>query len=50
MDDISTFRQKALPQMAQAVIEMEKLTTEAQSSIAKMDKGNQAKPAIAIDT
>lgn len=50
MDDISTFRQKALPQMAQAVIEMEKLTTEAQSSIAKMDKGNQVKPAIAIDT
>jgi uncharacterized protein YaaN involved in tellurite resistance len=50
MDDISTFRQKALPQMAQAVIEMDKLTTEAQSSIAKMDKGNQAKPTLAIDT
>ena len=50
MDDISTFRQKALPQMAQAVIEMDKLTTEAQSSIEKMDKGNQAKPALAIDT
>ncbi|MBL7545182.1 MAG: toxic anion resistance protein [Bdellovibrionaceae bacterium] len=49
MDDISTFRQKALPQMAQAVIEMEKLTTEAQSSIAKMDKGNQAKPVISIE-
>lgn len=49
MDDIATFRQKALPQMAQAVIEMEKLTTEAQSSIAKMDKGNQAKPTISIE-
>jgi uncharacterized protein YaaN involved in tellurite resistance len=49
MDDISTFRQKALPQMAQAVLEMEKLTTEAQSSIAKMDKGNQVKPLVAID-
>lgn len=49
MEDISTFRQKALPQMAQAVIEMEKLTTEAQSSIAKMDKGNQAKPNITIE-
>lgn len=49
MDDISSFRQKALPQMAQAVIEMEKLTTEAQSSIAKMDKGNQVKPSISIE-
>lgn len=49
MDDISQFRQKALPQMAQAVIEMEKLTTEAQSSIAKMDRGNHIKPSISIE-
>lgn len=42
MDDISTFRQKALPQMAQAVLQMDKLTEEAKQAIEKMDKGNQA--------
>lgn len=49
MDDIAQFRQKALPQMAQAVIQMEKLTNEAQDSIAKMDRGNQAKPNVSIE-
>ncbi len=49
MDDISQFRQKALPQMAEAVIQMDKLTSEAQASIAKMDKGNQAKPSVSIE-
>jgi uncharacterized protein YaaN involved in tellurite resistance len=49
MDDISQFRQKALPQMAEAVIQMEKLTTDAQASIAKMDRGNHAKPNVSIE-
>ncbi|MCK6597600.1 MAG: toxic anion resistance protein [Bdellovibrionaceae bacterium] len=42
MDDISQFRQKALPQMAQAVLQMDKLTEEAKQAIDKMDKGNRA--------
>lgn len=45
MDDISTFRQKALPQMAQAVLQMDKLTEEAKLAIEKMDKGNQVQKA-----
>lgn len=45
MDDISTFRQKALPQMAQAVLQMDKLSEEAKLAIEKMDKGNQAQKA-----
>lgn len=45
MDDISQFRQKALPQMAQAVLQMDKLTEEAKHTIEKMDKGNQAQKA-----
>lgn len=45
MDDISTFRQKALPQMAQAVLQMDKLTDEAKLAIEKMDRGNQAQKA-----
>lgn len=49
MEDISQFRQKALPQMAQAVIQMDKLTNDAQAAIAKMDRGNQAKPNISIE-
>lgn len=40
MDDIASFRQKALPQMAQAVLQMDKLTDEAKHAIEKMDKGN----------
>lgn len=49
MDDISTFRQKALPQMAQAVLQMDQLTEEAKKAIEKMDKGNQAKSSYAIE-
>lgn len=42
MDDIAQFRQKALPQMAEAVLQMNKLTDEAQQTIKKMDKGNES--------
>lgn len=49
MEDISSFRSKALPQMANTILEMDKLTTQANESIVKMEKGNRAKPSINLE-
>ncbi|MFH1153221.1 MAG: toxic anion resistance protein [Pseudomonadota bacterium] len=49
MDDISKYRREALPQMATAVLEMERLTHEAETAIKKMEKGNQATPITSLD-
>ncbi len=49
MEDISSFRSKALPQMANTIIEMDQLTSQANASIVKMEKGNRAKPSITLD-
>jgi uncharacterized protein YaaN involved in tellurite resistance len=37
MDDVAKFRQEALPQMAQAILEMDKLSAEATKSIVNME-------------
>jgi uncharacterized protein YaaN involved in tellurite resistance len=49
MEDISSFRSKALPQMAHTILEMDKLTSQANASIVKMEKGNRAKPAMNLE-
>ena len=49
MDDIATFRMNALPQMAQSVAELDRLTTEAAAQIEKMNKGNLMRPGVTID-
>ena len=49
LDDISTFRTKALPQMAQNIMEMDKLTQDAEKKIVQMEKANKAKPSLNID-
>lgn len=49
LDDISTFRREALPQMAESIIEMDKLTTDMNKSIVKMEQGEQTKNAMAIE-
>ncbi len=38
LDDISRYRQEALPKMAQTIIEMDKLTTEGEKKIRKMER------------
>lgn len=48
MDDIATFRSKALPQMAQNILEMDRLTTESKKAIEKMEQGNKATPSVEI--
>ncbi|ETX05030.1 MAG: hypothetical protein ETSY2_25370 [Candidatus Entotheonella gemina] len=49
MDDIAHFRQVALPQMAEAILEMDKITTESGRMIEKLEQGNQAQPELVIE-
>jgi uncharacterized protein YaaN involved in tellurite resistance len=49
MEDIATFRVNALPQMAQSVVALDKITAEAQAQIEKMNRGNLMRPGITID-
>lgn len=49
MDDIATFRQNALPTMAQSVLELDRLSSEANATIRKLERGNEARPRLNID-
>ena len=49
MQDIATFRMNALPQMAQSVAELDRVTTEAAAQIEKMNRGNLMRPGVTID-
>lgn len=49
MDDISTFRTQALPQMAETVLEMDRLTQDAERAISKMEQGNRSAPLVEIN-
>ncbi len=41
LDDISSFRRGALPEMANSIVEMDKLSSDMQDTIEKMEKGNE---------
>jgi len=43
IDDVSKFRQESLPKMAQAIVELDKLSDEAQQTIATMDAASRAR-------
>lgn len=49
IDDLSNFRQQALPQMAATVLELDQVTSEADQAIRTMEEGNRARPDIRID-
>ncbi len=49
MDDIAHFRQVALPQMAETILEMDKITTESGRMIEKLEQGNEAQPELVIE-
>lgn len=48
MSDISTFRQEALPQMAETILEFNKMAMEGESAIKKMEEAETARPLIDI--
>lgn len=49
LDDISTFRKEALPQMANNILEMDELTKATEEAIQRMEQGNRASPAMMLD-
>jgi uncharacterized protein YaaN involved in tellurite resistance len=49
MEDISNFRIQALPQMASTILELDKISDQAEKAIVKMEEGNRAKPKIQIE-
>jgi uncharacterized protein YaaN involved in tellurite resistance len=49
MEDVSTFRLNALPQMATTILELDKISGDAERTIARMEEGNRAKPQIKLD-
>ncbi len=49
MDEVSTFRINALPQMANTILELDKISADAEKTIEKMEQGNRARPQIKID-
>jgi uncharacterized protein YaaN involved in tellurite resistance len=49
MDEISQFRQQALPQMAQTILEFDKLTTEGEAAVKRLEEAGQAQPLLQIE-
>ncbi len=49
LDDVSRFRQEALPRMASNILEMDNLTRTAEESIRRMEQGNKVEPVIFLD-
>ena len=49
IDDISTFRREALPQMASSILEMDKMIDEAEKSIKEVEESNQIKAKLQFD-
>ena len=49
LEEVSTFRQKALPQMANNILVMEKMTAEQEEQIQKMENAKKAKAVVQND-
>jgi uncharacterized protein YaaN involved in tellurite resistance len=49
MEEVSTFRLNALPQMANTILELDRISGDAEKTISKMEEGNKAKPQIKLE-
>ena len=49
MDDISNFRQKALPQMAQNILELDELTEDAEKRVQDIEKAKEVSGQLEIE-
>jgi uncharacterized protein YaaN involved in tellurite resistance len=49
LDDVARFRQEALPKMAQTILELDKLSTEAGRAIQNMDSARKMGAALERD-
>jgi hypothetical protein len=48
-DSLTTFRTNALPQMANTILELDKISKDANQALQKMEEGNKAKPQIKLE-
>jgi uncharacterized protein YaaN involved in tellurite resistance len=49
LDEISRYRREALPQMAQSIVDMDRLTTEAEKSIERYERSTSASGALELE-
>jgi uncharacterized protein YaaN involved in tellurite resistance len=49
MEEVSSFRMKALPEMAKTILELDNISSDAEKTIAKMEQGNKAKPQVVLE-
>jgi uncharacterized protein YaaN involved in tellurite resistance len=49
LDEIARYRRDALPQMAQTILEMDQLTTEAEKTIEKYERSTSASGALELE-
>lgn len=49
LDEISRYRREALPQMANTILELDRLTEEGEASIGRLEDGQAVRPAINLD-
>jgi uncharacterized protein YaaN involved in tellurite resistance len=49
MEEIAVFRTKALPSMADNILQMDQLTRETEAAIQKLEKGTEAAPSISLE-
>jgi uncharacterized protein YaaN involved in tellurite resistance len=49
MDEISRFRQEALPQMAQSILEFDQLAAAGEEAIEKLEEGSKVRPLLDIE-
>jgi uncharacterized protein YaaN involved in tellurite resistance len=49
LDEISRYRREALPQMANTILELDRMTEEGEASIERLEKGQAVSPAIDLD-
>jgi uncharacterized protein YaaN involved in tellurite resistance len=49
MEDVSTFRQNALPEMANTIGELDRISKDAEQTIARLEEGNRGRPEIRLE-
>jgi uncharacterized protein YaaN involved in tellurite resistance len=49
LDDVSSFRQEALPQMANSILELNKMTDQQAAAVEELEKGNRVASTFQID-
>lgn len=49
MEDVSTFRQNALPEMSKTISELDQISQSAEQTIQRLEEGNRARPQIRLE-